>query len=105
MAIDFMEYTTPTERAIARKLVRSIFSVPGRYLAIYDGEETSGVIMNEHFAYGKLASTDSDWIIVYEGGTRIGAICLIWGNDSDLISDYSDNEKIRAIVEPILDED
>lgn len=100
---DFAKYTSAEERRITRQLLAAIFSEPGRCVTVHDGQDTTGMILRENQVYPHLASTGSDWLTVYEGGERIGAIWLIWGNGEDLISDYSDTPELNAIVEPLLE--
>jgi hypothetical protein len=108
----FLRYASPDERRIVRKLVRSIFSVPGRGVTVYDGEDTTGMLTSAKEVYDHLATTGTDWILVYEGlekagpvwaAKHLGTVMLIWGNGEDVISDYSDNATMEALIDPILD--
>jgi hypothetical protein len=99
MSTDFMRYTTPVERRIARALLDAIFAVPGRYVTVHDGEGETGLITRREQVTEHLASTGQDSIVIYEGGEKIGWVWLVWGNDEDVITDYSDNEATRAIVD------
>lgn len=102
--MSFQKYTSPTERRITRKLIEAIFAEPGRCVQVDNGaEERTGLILNASGVYEHLAATGSDHIIIFEGGERVGVVWLVWGNGEDLITDYSDNEFTRSIVEPLLD--
>lgn len=100
---DFTTFTQPVERRITRKLVEAIFSEPGRSVTVSNGVGRTGLILNAKGVYKHLASTGSDWITVYDRGEQAGSVLLIWGNEEDVISDYSDTPALRAIVEPLLD--
>jgi len=99
---NFQEFATAEERRITRALLKRAASVVGTYFQVNDGEEWTGLILNESGVYKHLATTDSDMIRFHRNGKSVGWVLLIWGNGEDLISDYSDNEVIRAIVEEVV---
>lgn len=100
----FQQYTQPIERKITRQLLAAIFAVPGRSVKVFDGEERTPLIEKESEVYQHLATTGSDWILIWdETGKYIGGIWLVWGNGEDLISDWVALPEIDAIVEPVLD--
>ena len=105
MATDYSRYTTREERHVTNALLDSIFSDPSRCVTVSNGcEESHGPFFNKAQVNAQLASTGSDWINVYGADARcIGSIWLVWGNGADLISDWTDNEVINGICDPILD--
>lgn len=83
------------EARIVEKLVDDLLAA-GLNLSVYDGEEWPLRNSTDKDAiWAALASTDRDEIVVSnpknEQGLwpRLGWIILIWGNDQDVISDYS----------------
>lgn len=89
------------EEKIARTLVSHILTT-GYTISVYDGEETT---VEQAVRFGDvmqaLSTTDSDVLRVYDqAGKRIGNIMLVWGNDTDVIADYTDNPEIEALVAP-----
>lgn len=100
---DFEQYASPIEQEVTQKLLASIFSKVGRSAKTNDGADGwSALLFSPAEVFPLLASTGQDWIAIFEGGKRIGSVLLIWGNDEDLISDWSDNEATNAIIEPLI---
>jgi hypothetical protein len=99
----FAKYTQPVERRITRALLAGIFAKgwtitidnggDGEYSASLPPIATSG-----REALPLLAHTGSDTVNLYEGGLRRGYIWLVWGNEEDLITDYSDYPEVEALV-------
>jgi hypothetical protein len=87
----------------ARKLIRAALKA-GYSVSVYDGEEwplKRSTSQTEIFA--AIASTDCDVLrFRTTAGEVVGSVTLIWGNEDDVISDYSDNAAIEALVKPIL---
>lgn len=52
-----------------------------------------------------LASTDGDLLVFYEGEAKIGYVQLIWGNDEDLISDYTDKAELVRLTDYAIADD
>lgn len=90
MTTEFNTNTTRTERTIVRRLIDAILA-SGYVVSVNDGEDI--VIKqsdNKAAILAVLASTDSDTLIVRDkDGQKICAFWLIWGNDEDVISDYT----------------
>lgn len=94
-----------TEKAIVGKLVTDLLAA-GLKISVFDGEETTvRRSADAKTIFEALASTDSDTLLIYrtDDPKRIGSILLIWGNDHDIISDYSDNATIESFVDPVQD--
>lgn len=49
-----------------------------------------------------LQQTDEDVLKLYGDGKPVGWVPLIWGNDCDLVSNYSGNPVIDALMHPII---
>lgn len=96
------------ERNIVRKIVGNALRA-GYRLNIHnggDGMELPGPTDSMDLLMRELFATDEEHLIVYENGQRIGFIFMIYGNGNmglDVVSDYADKPKIRAIVEPVMD--
>lgn len=91
-------YCSTTEARIAKALVRRALKM-GCLITVHDGEEaTLKTSQDEKAIFAAMNSTDSDTLIFFRAGQRIGNVWLIWGNEDDLVSDWSDNAEIDAIV-------
>lgn len=77
------------EQAIARKIVQRILKA-GYVISVFDGEEYPCKRSADFKAiWDAMGETDEDVLIIRDVVQRIGSITLIWGNDEDLVSDYS----------------
>lgn len=83
------------EFEIAKKLIADI-TAENYTICVYEGGDFALRYATDHAAILEaLASTSDDELLVYEkrdaqgNRNRVGWIHLVWGNDSDLISDYS----------------
>jgi hypothetical protein len=91
-------YCSATERKIAKALVRRALAA-GYSITVHDGEEVAlKTSQDEKAIFAAMNSTDSDTLIFFRGGQRVGNVWLIWGNEDDVVSDWSDNAEIDAIV-------
>lgn len=97
-----MQYATPGERRIARKLISTLIQ-SGYVVDINDGEEwTVRGSVNKAELLEALATTGGDLVAFRRHGEtrRLGWFNLIWGNaedGSELLSDHSDNDTATAI--------
>ena len=92
-------YCSATERKIAKALVRRALAA-GYSITVHDGEEaTLKTSRDEKAIFAAMNSTDSDTLKFYKGGLYIGWIWLVWGNEGDLISDWSENDEMVALAE------
>lgn len=79
------------EKDICAKLLTELLDA-GYSLGVYDGEAT--VIKNSRNMtdlMDAVFSTDEDILLVYRDDKKVGWVHLIWGNGTDIISDYSKN--------------
>ena len=102
-------YTSPLEQRIAKHLVDEILK-RGYMVRVWDGEgwahkeytSERRVILDAMASTGidslRLSQTDPVW-----GKRRIGGITLIYGNDRDLISDWTDRPEIDEIANAVND--
>jgi hypothetical protein len=83
-------HATTNEKLIVGKLVADLLAA-GFNLSVYDGEEYALSHSTDADAiYKALASTDTDRLYAYKTNERRRAlVLLVWGNDVDVISDYS----------------
>ena len=96
-------YMTDIEQKIVGKLLDDILA-GGFAISVYDGEEYQ-VMRSRNLDEIKpeIGATDLTYVYVSDqSGRRLGGIMLINGNDHDIISDYSDNVMINALVAPAL---
>jgi hypothetical protein len=97
-------YCSAEEAAIARKLVNAALA-KGWLVTVYDGEEiaVSGSADRDAI-FDAMNSTECDILRFRSPNDEpefMGWVALIWGNGEDLISDYSDNKAITALVESV----
>jgi hypothetical protein len=92
-------YCSATERKIAKALVRRALKM-GYSITVHDGEEVVALktSQDEKAIFAAMNSTDSDTLIFFVGDRRVGHAWLVYGNEDYLISDWSDNAEIDAIV-------
>ncbi|CAB4120950.1 hypothetical protein UFOVP4_26 [uncultured Caudovirales phage] len=98
-------YATRGEAKKARRLVRAMLAA-GLAISVNDGEEwTVRRSRSEAEILEALCSTGEDGIRGYDAeGASVGTFWLIWGNapdGSELISDYTDNAALEAIINQV----
>jgi hypothetical protein len=88
------------EKQICERIVDKALAA-GYTISVYDGEawplqRTS----NRPDILAAMYSTDSDVLRFQwpESGELIGSVLLIYGNGDDVVSDYTDNEAMAALV-------
>ncbi|MES2704813.1 MAG: hypothetical protein V4649_19390 [Bacteroidota bacterium] len=101
-----MEHMRATEKLIAIALLNAILAA-GYTVSVNDGEEWT-VKQSRDFdtIAAALATTGYDTLKLRKSPTDmscVGSIVLIYGNDCDLLSDWSDNPAIETLVAPIND--
>jgi hypothetical protein len=98
------------ESLITHTLIAELLDA-GYSLGISDGEDVVLRYCDDVDLFMEaMASTDSDLVLVYEGvpqgeglaWRQVGWVLLIWGNDYDLISDYSDNSVVADALAPVF---
>ena len=102
MTTHHMRGATTAEKQIATKLVDHFLAL-GYRISVFDGEETtvSRSADREHIL-GSLASTDEDHLTLrHTDHGHIGSVTLIWGNDTDLISDNTDVDWLNSALRPV----
>jgi hypothetical protein len=99
---DLERFASPVEQRIATGLVDHLLSL-GYSLRVHDGEAfTSRRPSTDRVeVLAALASTGSDRVHLCTADGSVGWVWLIWGNEEDLVSDYS--VSLANIVEPFLD--
>lgn len=96
------------ERTIVKRVITD-FLAAGYALGVYDGEET---VLKDSILpariMGAMFSTDEDWLKVYlingsptEPNKVCGWVRFTYGNDADVICDYTTN--FEPIMKPVLD--
>ena len=92
-----------TEISIAKKLVNRILA-DGHTITVNDGEAvvvTQSTTASEIIKSLQTSEYDSLWLHDADG-KYIGSFVLIWGNDEDLISDYSYIEETREYMDEVF---
>lgn len=91
-----------TEATIVNALIDAALA-RGLTLSVNDGEETTiHKSLDRQLILDAMCSTDADYLYLYDNGTRVGFVWLIWGNGCDVLSDWADNPRINALIEPVL---
>lgn len=94
---------------IERKIIRSLLDAAaarGLLVSVYDGEEWTLTASDSRPAIeAAMGTTESDTLRFRKPGLgadgkpeSIGSVVLVYGNEDDLISDYSDNPETQALV-------
>lgn len=93
-------HASTNEKLIVGKLVCDLLAA-GFALTVDDGEEKTIKRSTDAAAIFKaLSSTEMDRLYVSKGAVNYdGWVLLVWGNDTDVISDYTTN--LQAIMEPV----
>ena len=94
-------YCSATEARIARKVVKAILDY-GFTVSVNDGEETTLVKSSKaKEIHEAMNSTDHDILYVHgTDGVKIGFILFVWGNEEEVVSDYSDI--LEGVISQIL---
>lgn len=104
MSLD--KYATETERKIIHKLVDDALAA-GYSISVTDGEETTVTQSRDRAVIlGAMATTGEDVLTIWDpnaGATvgvskRLGAVWFIYGNDADIISDYTVNAAMESLL-------
>jgi hypothetical protein len=87
------------EKAICAKVVDCLLAA-GYGVGVNDGEETTVVNSTDRAVIIEATfSTDEDYILAYTNGHKVGWVFLVWGNYTDLISDYTTN--LEEALKPV----
>lgn len=99
--IPVIGYASEIERRIVARLVTDLLAA-GYTLSVNDGgkEDVLQFATDAEPVFKALASTDQD-ILYANMGAKRAFVLLVWGNDQDIISDYSTS--LEAVLEPIND--
>ena len=92
-----IENASDNEKKIVGRLITDILAA-GYSVSIWNGGDDAEIISSSDTdrIFKALAASDQDEIVLYKNRRRAGWIRLIWGNDVDVISDYTTN--LEAIV-------
>lgn len=79
------------EELISKKVVDCLLKA-GYAVGVNDGEDTTVKnSTNKHEIHKAMFSTDEDWILAYKDGKQVGWVRLVYGNNTDVICDYTVN--------------
>lgn len=92
------------EATIARRVVDDALA-KGYAVSVYDcAEWTLHKSRSRAEILAAMATTDDDRLAFYDETARhVGTVWLIYGNGSDLCSDWTDNPEMSALLDPIND--
>ncbi len=84
------KYASPVERRIAKAIV-DVALLDGKQVSVFDGEEYTVKRSRDRKAIlSALATTECDTLVFRDqSGNLIGSLSFIWGNEEDLIHDWS----------------
>jgi hypothetical protein len=107
-SIDLSEipHATTNEKLIVGKLVADLLAA-GLTITIWNGGETSEIedCTDAAKIFAELSASDQDELTMEREGQYAGWIRLVWGNDVDVISDYSTSlEPIMAAANALANE-
>lgn len=92
-----------TEATIAKMVIDAILA-EGYSISVWEGGGWAIEGSKDQEAiYNSLASTESDALHIWDGPNNIGWVWLVYGSGEVLITDYSANEIVEAIIQPIMD--
>lgn len=83
-------HASTNEKIIVGRLVGDVLAA-GYSVSIFNGGEDAEVerATDPAVIFAELSASDRDELVLYKDGVRGGWVLLIWGNDVDVISDYS----------------
>jgi hypothetical protein len=95
-------HMTKNEIRIANRLIKDALA-RGYMISVHDGEEWALKKSTNVFeVMNALASTDCDNVRFRDAsGVYVGTVALIWGNDVDLISDWTVSPAMEALMGPV----
>lgn len=97
------KYVPTSARRIAKGIVQAALD-KGYAISVYDGEETTVKQSTDRKAVlDAMATTNDDRLTFWLGDQRIGTAWLIYENDEDVLSDWSDNEEMNALLAPFTE--
>lgn len=102
------KFASPTEQLITNRLIDSILA-KGHSISVDNGNKwTVKRSRDKATILEALATTDSDTLVIRKAsGDKFGTICLVWGNETDLVSDWSwpgsKPNQMDDLLTPILD--
>jgi len=86
------------ERMVAEKLVTDALKTEYA-ITIRDGEEfTLRRSKEKNAILEAMCTTDEDYLYFSLDGQNIGWVRLIWGNEEDVISDYTTDPRIERLL-------
>lgn len=96
---NYPEWVSPVERDIITQVLRKALA-KGYTVSLCDGEEYPLIRSTDMKAItAEIAATDQTYLIFREDGQQRGWIWLVHGNHEDVVSDYTDNQAMRELVE------
>lgn len=103
-----IENASDIEKRICGRLVSDLLA-DGYSITIYNGGDEAELTKStdEATIYAAMAATDQDELVIHSGPTakRAGWVRLVYGNDVDVISDYTTNlDKVLAGANALANE-
>lgn len=92
----------PEMNAIEKEIVLIIIDDAlkfGYSITVYDGGETVvEKCRSKEDIFSAMFSTDEDTLFFYRDGRKVGWIFFVYGNRESVVSDYSDNPAMEALL-------
>lgn len=90
--LPIIKHASATEQAIVVRLVNDLLAA-GLTISVWNGGDEAEIddSDNAEAIFAELAASDQDELTMRhgKGGAYAGWIRLVWGNDADVISDYT----------------
>jgi len=98
--MDNVEKRIATEKRIVRQIIKDALAA-GYKISVHDGEEwvVSGSTKGAE-VFAAMFATDEETLLFRSTASKVGHVNLVYGNGNgtEVICDYSDNEKTNAIL-------
>lgn len=98
---DFPDHLSVTEGRIISKILDTALVDPLVEIEVHDECEVAVKRTRDRAKIeAETAATCMTYFVFYRDGERTGTVMLVHGNESDVISDYSDNQATEALLAP-----
>jgi hypothetical protein len=87
-----IENASDIEKKIAGKLITDVLAA-GYSVSVWNGGDDAEIKLSSdaETIFKAMAASDQDELVIFKNNRRCGWIRLVYGNDVDIISDYTTN--------------
>lgn len=87
-----IENASDIEKKIVGRLITDVLA-SGYSVSVWNGGDDAEIELSADAdtIFKALAASDQDEVVIFNNNRRFGWIRLVWGNDVDVISDYTTN--------------